>query len=615
MCGISGVLLLNGSHLEAPTLLAQTRVLAHRGPDGDGHWTNPSGTVGLGHRRLAIIDLSDSGRQPMHYRARYTITYNGEIYNYLELRAEMAGRGCTFATHSDTEVLLAAYAELGEACLGKLDGMFAFAIWDEQEQTLFCARDRFGEKPFYYSFEPGRRFVFASEMKALFIAGVDRRFDERSLYQYLAHDVVQDPAFPDRTFYVGVSCLEPAHALTVSRDRAVISPRRYWQIGTARAGHDLGFAEAAEEFRRLLSLSVGRRLRSDVPVGSSLSGGMDSSTIVCLMRQLRDQDTTPQNTFSARFHDPRLDEGRFMQLVTDTTGAHPFVVWPDAEGLAANLERMVVHHEEPFGSANPFAQWEVMRLAREHGTKVLLDGQGADETLAGYMHFFHPHLTGLFLGNRRAFAAELKAYELRFGRRFPTGWRFFVEALAPRLLRTAGSVRRAFVGPAVDWLSPELAKRHHQARPPFRTFDSLDAALRFFTLDYGLRNLLRYADRSSMAFGREVRLPFLSHELVEFLFSLPDDYKLHEACTKRILREAMAGVLPDAIRLRVDKLGFETPQQAWLEAPAMVQLVSESARALAREGLIARTPVPKEVEWRVLMVGTLLRVRPEALPA
>ena len=612
MCGISGVLLLDGSHVEPPTLLGQTRLLAHRGPDGEGHWTNPSGAVGLGHRRLAIIDLSDSARQPMHYQGRYTITYNGEIYNYLELREELAARGCAFKTHSDTEVLLAAYSELGDACLAKLDGMFAFAIWDEQEQSLFCARDRFGEKPFFYYLEPGRRFVFASEIKGVLVAGVERRLDQSALYRYLAHDVVQDPASIGRTFYEGVSCLEPGHAFTIRRDHGLAEPRRYWTIGFNRAPHSLGFAEAAEQFRHLLTVSVRRRLRSDVPVGSSLSGGMDSSTVVCLMRQLRNEDTAVQNTFSARFHDPRLDEGQFMQLVTDTTGAHPYFVWPDADGLAASLEKMLVHHEEPFGSASPFAQWEVMRLAREHGTKVLLDGQGADETLAGYLHFFHPYFTGLFLSNRRAFAAEVKAYEHRFGRRFPTGWRFYMEALAPWLLRAAGSLRRTFADPAAGWLSPELTKRHHRVRPPFRTFDSLDAALRFFTVDYGLRNLLRYADRSSMAFGREVRLPFLSHELVEFLFSLPEDYKLYGGCTKRILRAAMTGVIPDAIRLRVDKLGFEAPQKAWLETPAMAQLVSEAGRTLAREGLVTRTPFPKDAEWRVLMVGTLLRVRPDA---
>ena len=243
-------------------------------------------------------------------------------------------------------------------------------------------------------------------------------------------------------------------------------------------------------------------------------------------------------------------------------------MWPDADGLAASLEKMLVHHEEPFGSASPFAQWEVMRLAREHGTKVLLDGQGADETLAGYLHFFHPYFTGLFLSNRRAFAAEVKAYEHRFGAASQPGGGS-ERSLAAGSFRAAGSLRRTFADPAAGWLSPGApTKRHHRVRPPFRTFDSLDAALRFFTVDYGLRNLLRYADRSSMAFGREVRLPFLSHELVEFLFSLPEDYKLYGGCTKRILRAAMTGVIPDAIRLRATSSGSKLRRKpGWKHQP------------------------------------------------
>jgi asparagine synthase (glutamine-hydrolysing) len=393
MCGISGVLSFDGSPVDEATLSAQTRALAHRGPDGEGCWVSPSRAVGLGHRRLAIIDLSEAARQPMGLRGRFTITYNGEIYNYVEVRAELQGLGWTFATQSDTEVLLAAYAQFGEAALERLDGMFAFAIWDEREQTLFCARDRFGEKPFYYVHEVGRRFVFASEIKGLVAAGVAPRLDRRSLYQYLAFEVVQDPARADETFYEGVRSLEPAHCLTVSFRHGLARPRRYWSIPARQPAAAPGLAEAAERFLHLLDTSVKRRLRSDVPVGSSLSGGLDSSSVVCLMHRARaGQQALAQNSFSARFREPRLDEGPYIEAVVEATGTTPHVVWPDGEGLAAGMTALVRHQEEPFAGASVYAQWEVMRLAQREGTKVLLDGQGADETLAGYLHFFEPYL-------------------------------------------------------------------------------------------------------------------------------------------------------------------------------------------------------------------------------
>jgi asparagine synthase (glutamine-hydrolysing) len=606
MCGISGVLSFDGSPVDEATLSAQTRALAHRGPDGEGCWVSPSRAVGLGHRRLAIIDLSEAARQPMGLRGRFTITYNGEIYNYVEVRAELQGLGWTFATQSDTEVLLAAYAQFGEAALERLDGMFAFAIWDEREQTLFCARDRFGEKPFYYVHEVGRRFVFASEIKGLVAAGVAPRLDRRSLYQYLAFEVVQDPARADETFYEGVRSLEPAHCLTVSFRHGLARPRRYWSIPARQPAAAPGLAEAAERFLHLLDTSVKRRLRSDVPVGSSLSGGLDSSSVVCLMHRARaGQQALAQNSFSARFREPRLDEGPYIEAVVEATGTTPHVVWPDGEGLAAGMTALVRHQEEPFAGASVYAQWEVMRLAQREGTKVLLDGQGADETLAGYLHFFEPYLRGLSRSSAGRFREERAAYERLHARPLPASWRLRLGALVPGLLSALGAARRRLGGRRAAWLAPDFAREFHGDDPPFRTFDDLDSALRFFTQDYGLRTLLRYADRNSMAFGREVRLPFLAHELVEFAFSLPDELKLGNGWTKRVLREAVRGVVPEAVRSRVDKLGFEPPEDDWLRAPAVQRLHEQALLALRKEGIVEGVP-PAETRWRVLMAGTLL---------
>jgi len=602
---------MDGRSVELAVLKRMTDQIVHRGPDGAGHWISPNRRIGLGHRRLAIIDVSEAAAQPMHYLGRYTITYNGEIYNYIELKEELLGKGFSFVTQSDTEVILAAYAAYGRDCLGKLDGMFAFAIWDGVDRQLFCARDRFGEKPFYYQYAPGRHFLFASEMKALFAANVERTHNFRMLFNYLAYDVVQDPFRPTDTFYEAVASLEPAHALVIRDDgRGAEQPRRYWQIDSEVRRPNLGFEEAADRLRELLVESVCRRLRSDVPVGSSLSGGLDSSSIVCIVNGLVEGHGGVRGTFSVRFSDETLDEGPYIELVARKTGIPAHYIWPDGQGLAASLEKVLHHQEEPFGSAGIYAQWEVMRLAKEKGTVVLLDGQGADEILGGYLHFFRPYLLGLFKTDPPRFRAEVVAYESLHSRTFDAGWRFRLEARAPRLMRSLGVLRRYVGSPDnLRWLGHDFIDAYRTARPPFKSFDNLNRALTFFSQDYGLRNLLRFADRNSMAFSREVRLPYLSHELVEFLFTLPDSYKLQAGWTKRVLRHAMASIVPEPVRLRVEKLGFDPPQQEWMRHRQMRALIEESAELLLRERIIRDPEYPKENEWKVLMGGLLLKQR------
>lgn len=608
MCGIAGVAVLDGRAVEPVILRRMTDQIVHRGPDGAGHWINPDRRIGLGHRRLAVIDVSEAASQPMHYMGRYTITYNGEIYNYIELKEELVGKGYNFVTQSDTEVILAAYAAYGSDCVGKLDGMFAFAIWDEVDRQLFCARDRFGEKPFYYHYIPGRHFLFASEMKALFAAGVERTHNLRMLFNYLAYDVVQDPFRSRDTFYEGIASLEPAHTLMVGVDGRGAEPaRRYWEIKPRVRHHDLGFEEASERFRALLIESVRRRLRADVSVGSSLSGGIDSASIVCLVNGLVGSCGSPQKTFSARFAHQALDEGEYMELVAKKANVAPYYIWPDAHGLATSLDKILHHQEEPFGSST-YAQWEVMRLAKENGTVVLLDGQGADEVLGGYLHFFRPYLLNLFKTDPPKFRRELLAYESLHRRRFDAGWRFRLEATVSGWIRRLGALRRRVSTPGrLSWLGRDFIGTYRTARPPFKTFDNLNMALSFFSQDYGLRNLLRFADRNSMAFSREVRLPYLWHELVEFLFTMPDDYKLQAGWTKRILRQAMSDIVPESVRLRVDKLGFQPPEEEWMRCGEMQALVKESAQLLLRERIIRSGSYPKENEWQILMGGLLLK--------
>ena len=530
--------------------------IAHRGPDGVGQVIR-DGRVGLGHRRLAIIDLSDEASQPMRSASGCEIVLNGEIYNYLELRAELASGGATFRTSSDTEVLLAAYDRWGVDCLRRLNGMFAFAIYDPSQRTLFLARDRFGEKPLYYHRTADGTFLFASEIKALLAnPGVTARVEGRSVYRFLRHKLTElEPA----TFFEGIVALPPAHYLEVGVDDGPQVLRRYWRLDGSHQD-PRPQAELVAAYRDLLGDSIAIRLRADVPVGSSLSGGIDSSAVVGYLA--KGLHVERQHTFSARFPGWRLDEGRYIADVTALSGAqsHEVVPVPDP----SDLEKVIWHQDQPFGSLSIYAQWSVMRLAREQSITVLLDGQGADESLAGY-HFYFAALFRYLLRTGRwlDLAREMRGYSATHGKLRLGSLAFYAMPKG-----AAGLLRSLREGPGI---SAPFARAQaavagaHLPSAGFRT--DLDDMLASTLTETMLPGLLRYADRNSMAFGREVRLPYLDHRLVELAFSLPWDMKLQRGQTKRVLRDAMRDYLPDSVRDRRDKIGFSPPQAAWLRGP------------------------------------------------
>ncbi|MEO8358609.1 MAG: asparagine synthase (glutamine-hydrolyzing) [Vicinamibacteria bacterium] len=606
MCGLAGVLSLNGRPVLPGRLEAMTRSLAHRGPDGEG--IADFGAGGFGHRRLSIIDLSVLGAQPMTYRDRYTIVYNGEIYNYVELKKELEGLGYSFQSESDTEVLLAAIACWDVDALSRLDGMFAFACWDAEKKRLLCARDRFGEKPFFFSVHD-ECFVFGSEIKALKAGGVPLAVNDEMLFGLLQHDVVQSLDRPESSFYRGVFSLKPAHWMEIRAAKSGVGEQiRYWEIPDQTT--KLRKGERKERLLELLKRSVRRRMRADVPVGTSVSGGLDSSTIAALMASVEPGST--RLGFSARFDDPALDEGRHMETIQKATNLTWKQVWPNGDGLSDEIERLFYHQEEPFLGASPYAQWCVMRLARENGTKVLLDGQGADEFLAGYTHFFRPFLSNKLRTEPAAFLnsrSGLRALPGSAGQE-ALSLRFALQAFFPGAFSALGSVRRN-LGPsqAFPWLGRDWSRQFSRRRPPFRAHKNLDAALRFFTAEYGLRTLLRYSDRSSMAFGVEVRLPFLDHQLVEFAFSCPDEDKLSQGSTKHLLRLATEGIVPDSIRLRTDKMGFQPPEEAWMKHKSMQKKVAAAFEDLRARGIVSKTTSAPAAttSWRVLMAHFAFR--------
>ena len=557
MCGIAGIYNLNNSSVKKEELKKMTDVIFHRGPDGEGHWVNQSSKVGFGHRRLSIIDLSENGKQPMHYaNERYTITFNGEIYNYIELKNELIIKGCQFISDSDTEVLLALYDLKKEKCLDDLDGMFAFAIWDEKEQTLFCARDRFGEKPFHY-FLDNNRFVFASEIKQFWEIDIIKQLDQEKLLHFANTGIINEDAKITETYYENIKRLDSAHYLLIDANKNILI-KKYWDIDLNKEQFTGTIEQAAEKFLELFTESIRLRLRSDVPVGSSLSGGLDSSSIVMLIDALKGKDLK-QNTFSARFKDFEKDEGKHIETVVNSCkNINVHYTWPDKEYFENVFDKVTYYQDEPFGSASMVAQYAVMELAKKNNVTVLLDGQGADEQLAGYLFFYQNYLHQLFYNNRSVYKLEHQAY-----------------------LKYHNQAKPYKSIPERETLTMKLGrykKKILQQEMPYKNQLAID--LKTNSLNSILKELLRYGDRNSMAHSREVRLPFLSHKLVEFIFSLPNEYKINQGWTKFVMRKAMDKILPPSICWRVDKIGYEPPQKKWIQSERFLNDIERASKVL-----------------------------------
>lgn len=594
MCGIAGIVSFRG-RVDAELLLAMNAMLVHRGPDDGGEWTSSDERAGLANRRLAILDLTPAGHQPMLTAdASLAIAFNGEIYNYVELRDELAGRGRTFRTHTDTEVILEAYAEWGPQCVERFNGMFAFAIWDAAKRQLFAARDRFGEKPFYYH-HSAERFVFASELKALFRdPEVPRTPDMGVVARYLQRAQLDGTA---HTFFAGIRQLEPAQTLILTA-AGELTTRRYWELSINQPPPPIDLPLAAERFRELLFDSIRLRLRSDVAVGSSLSGGLDSSSIVCAVQAMRD-GTAGQNTFSARYRGNGPDEGRFIESVVQRTGVSSHHVFIEGDRVIDDLDRFLWFQDEPVAHTSQYAQWKVMELARDVGITVLLDGQGADEIIGGYPSptYGYRYAEMARTGKLAQLVSELAAFRSHHGSVAPA-LRYMGAALMPDGLRRFARARAHGTGglaiPGVEqpngWQPPADAGY----APPLRR--ALYETLTFTSLP----SLLRYGDRNSMAFSREARLPFLDHRLVEFAYTLPPAALVRGGISKVVLRDAMNGVIPDVVRLRSDKIGFATPEREWLAGPLRPWL-QERLAGLRRRGLLDVKTI--DAQWRAFERG------------
>lgn len=534
MCGIAGIIGRNWSPRQLNAMVASQH---HRGPDGEGIYVDPTRVAGLGHNRLKIIDLSENGRQPMCDPAgRFHLIFNGEIYNYVELRQELRSDH-EFRTRTDTEVLLAAYEKWGEACLDHLIGMFAFAIWDEQANTLFAARDRFGVKPLYYHERLDGTLLIASEIKALHVAGVPLCADEATWATYLATGLSDHL---DRTFWEGVSLLPPGHCLTWHDGLLRIY---CWYDLAERVGEELdrrSVETVAEEYLELLKESVKLRFRSDVAVGINLSGGLDSSTLLGLVHAAQGAESDVK-AFTFCTGDPAYDELPWVQQMLERTN-HPLVeCLLEADEVPALATSLQAFQDEPFGGLPTLAYARLFESAREHGVTVLLDGSGMDEQWAGYDYYTSTSGTaGIVQGTKESPTRE-------------------------------------------DCLTKEFRAQAHAFNAPQPFTDSLRNLQYRDTRHTKIPKALRFNDRISMRSSTELREPFLDHRLFELAMSQPADRKISDGTSKRLLRQITRGLLPAGV-VDSPKRPLQTPQREWLRGPLREWAEDQIEGALAAYG-------------------------------
>lgn len=580
MCGIGGIYDRNGINKTDAVLMS--RILQHRGPDDEGFLlanetslktfsgndtvkslvnlehieeNDFEANLMMLHRRLSIIDISENGHQPMcAENQNFSIVFNGEIYNYKEIRSVLEQKGYVFKSASDTEVVLNAFIEWGSACVNQFVGMWAFAIYQQNEKKLFLSRDRFGIKPLYF-FKTADFFAFASEIKALLpLAKVDKTISNENLGSYLAYGTTHQPY---ENLYANIKDLEPGNNYEVDLNTLTIKNEVYFSVNNPIEPLS-NTQNLTQQFQDLFNDSITLHLRSDVEIGSCLSGGLDSSAIVYFAaQQLGDKK---MQSFTAAYKNKTVDESNFAQLVANSlSNVTDNYTYPDATTFLQDLDKMIYHQDLPIGSTSIFAQWEVMKFAKQHQVKVLLDGQGADEVLGGYYNFAGLQLIELL--KKMKFIQFFKQYHLLKKNFTPAvkmailraAYYYLPEKLQQKL-RASERHSYAFIKEnSLKELNLEIPKRGGKT---FSKHTNL-------SMQFGMYELLRYEDRNSMAFSIESRVPFLDHRLVNFIRALPTNEKINGGWTKLILRKILENKLPNEIVWRKDKKGFVTPQQEW----------------------------------------------------
>ena len=564
MCGIAGCYNAD-KEVDHERFEEMVDIISYRGPDDRG--TFYEGNLALGHRRLSIIDLSEAGHQPfISSDNRYVIVYNGEIYNYRELKEELIKENYSFRTETDTEVLLSAYDRWGSECVKRFNGMWAFAIYDRKMKEIFLSRDRFGVKPLYYYHKDGA-FIFASEEKQIIkMAGHRFGVNRPRLMEYMIRGVHDHT---EETMFLDIMQLRGGCNMVYDLNGNTKNVTRYFDLSHVKRS-DESFNVAAEEFRKHFEDSIRLRLRSDVPVGYCLSGGLDSSSIVCMADSVIKKDglNIHQESISSCFEDLRYDEREYINEVLANTKVEGHMIFPQGSNVLDDLDDVLWHMDEPFGSTSMYAQWNVFKAAKEHGLTVMLDGQGADEQLAGYTGFYSVIFAEYLRRFQfRKFKHELDCYKkLRAStEKYVNSKKIVIEAVIsaflPRKIQKFGKIHMFYLKKGLPF-EPEDIKKTIYGIDLYPANDS-----RRYILDQlkcNLSMLLHYEDRNSMAHSIESRVPFMDPFLAQCAFKMPIGYKLKDGITKYVVREGLKDVLPEKIRNRYSKLGFVTPEDQWI---------------------------------------------------
>lgn len=566
MCGISGIINRNNQAVNESSLQEMNARIQHRGPDGDGFYFGEN--FAFGHRRLSILDLSTDGSQPMEYASRFTITYNGEIYNYIELREELKTAGFQFHSKTDTEIILAAYMHWGENCVNRFNGMWSFAIFDKEKNTVFCSRDRFGVKPFYFT-QTDSTFAFGSEIRQLLPFLEKVQCNHQLLLDYLILGIEEHT---NNTFFEGIQKLQPGSNLVYDLSTHQFEIKPFYSLESNPELKNVSEEKAVELYRNQLYDSVRLRMRSDVEVGTCLSGGLDSSSITAFSAEILREDSHAKiKAIHAKVDEKSIDESDFAKKVANHCDSDLLLVEPTVKDFKNALEKVIEIQEEPFGSPSIILQYFVLKKARENKCLVMLDGQGGDETLLGYERYYpafimkHKGLgkiSSFFNSskNSRLSKMELMKYYLYF-----TNYRFRIRQLKKRHNYIRKNVLSQFESPILKESASKYLKIEELQKLELQKTQ--------------LPHLLKYEDKNSMANSVETRLPFLDYRCVELALSLPDEYKIKEGWTKNILRKAIDSRLPEAVVWRKDKLGFNAPEKGWLGSmqTEMNEAVQQSA--------------------------------------
>ena len=551
MCGISGVKNKNNSPVDQKSLKIINDLISHRGPDDEGFYFEKN--FGFGHRRLSILDLSKNGHQPMSYMDKYIITYNGEIYNYIEIKDELIKEGYTFNSMTDTEVILASYDKWGEECVSKFNGMWAFSIYDKEKNILFCSRDRFGIKPFYYT-QVNDKFVFGSEIKQLLEFYEESYVNKTILMDYL---VIGFEDHTNETFFENIYKLEQSHNLTYDLKDNSFEIKKYYEL--TKNTLDFDEDESIELYSKKLNDSIELRLRSDVKVGTCLSGGLDSSSIASIAAtKYFEQSGQKFSAIHAKSSQKNNDESAFAKDVCDYCDLDLKIVEPTKEDFIENIDEIIYTQEEPFGGPSIFMQYFVMRKAKELGCTVMLDGQGGDETLLGYERYYPAYLISLgALGFIKGVINSSKNSKLTI-KQLIQYFIYFTNAKIrlKRLKKKSFFIKDKYV----DNINKKIVEKNAKS---YLDVFSLQLIEIFQTQ---MPHLLRYEDKNSMRHSIETRLPFMDYKVLETAISLDNKLKINNGWTKYILRKVVEKILPKNIVWRKNKFGFESPTKTWLES-------------------------------------------------